>query len=103
MSEAIKTGAVTIKKIMLDKNMSVSDLAKEMTNNGYDIKSQILSNKLFRDTFSLNEYILIANILGCDVKTISRDSNIEYINECDEEKEKIKKKNNSKLKESEEQ
>lgn len=103
MSEAIKTGAVTIKKIMLDKNMSVSDLAKEMTDNGYDIKSQILSNKLFRDTFSLNEYILIANILGCDVKTISRDSNIEYINECDEEKEKIKKKNNSKLKESEEQ
>ena len=98
MSEPIKTGATTFKKILLDKNMSISDLAREMTNKGYDIKSPILSNKLSRDTFSLNEYVLIANILGCDVKTISRADNTEYVNECDEDREKVKKQNTSKLK-----
>ena len=66
----------TIKKIMLDKNISVKDLAEKL-----NMKPQVLSNKLYRDTFTYNDYIKIANILNCDVKTISRDSNIEYIND----------------------
>lgn len=66
----------TIKKIMLDKNISVKELAQEL-----GIKPQVLSNKLYRDTFTYNDYVRIANILGCDVKTISRDNKIEYINE----------------------
>ena len=65
----------TIKKIMLDKNISVKDLAEKL-----NMKPQVLSNKLYRDTFTYNDYVKIANILNCDVKTISRDSNIEYLN-----------------------
>ncbi len=66
----------TIKKIMLDKNISVKELAEKL-----NIKPQVLSNKLYRDTFTYNDYVKIANILNCDVKTISRDSNIEYLND----------------------
>ncbi len=65
----------TIKKIMLDKNISVKELAEKL-----NMKPQVLSNKLYRDTFTYNDYVKIANILNCDVKTISRDSNIEYLN-----------------------
>ena len=72
----------TIKKIMLDKDITVKLLAEKLK-----ISPQVLSNKLYRDTFSYNDYIAIANILGCDVKTISRDTNTEYINEYNEKKE----------------
>ncbi len=72
----------TIKKIMLDKDITVKLLAEKL-----NISPQVLSNKLYRDTFSYNDYIAIANILGCDVKTISRDTNTEYINEYNEKKE----------------
>lgn len=67
----------TIKKIMLDKHISVKELAEKL-----GIKPQVLSNKFYRDTFTYSDYVKIANLLGCDVKTISRDnSTIEYINE----------------------
>ena len=65
-----------IKKIMIDKKIPVRELANKM-----GINPRILSNKLYRNTFTLNEYILIANLLECDVKTISRSDNKEYINE----------------------
>lgn len=68
-----------IKKIMLDKNISVKQLAEKL-----GMKSQVLSNKLYRDTFTYNDYVKIANILECDVKTISRDNKIEYINQFEE-------------------
>lgn len=63
-----------IKKIMIDKKISVKELALKL-----DIKPQVLSNKLYRDTFTYNDYVKIANILECEVKTISKDG-IEYIN-----------------------
>lgn len=76
----------TIKKIMLDKDITVKYLAEKL-----NISSQVLSNKLYRDTFSYNDYVAIANILGCDVKTISRDNNVEYLNEYEEKrKDKVK-------------
>ena len=76
----------TIKKIMLDRDITVKFLAKKL-----NITPQVLSNKLYRDTFSYNDYVSIANILGCDVKTISRDNNVEYLNEYEEKKdEKVK-------------
>ena len=64
-----------IKKIMLDKNISVKQLAEKL-----GMKSQVLSNKLYRDTFTYNDYVKIANILECDVKTISRDGAITITN-----------------------
>lgn len=67
----------TIKKIMLDKHISVKELAEKL-----GIKPQVLSNKFYRDTFTYSDYVKMANLLDCDVKTISRDnSTIEYINE----------------------
>lgn len=65
----------TIKKILLDKGMSVKDLA-----NILGTTQQILSNKFYRDTFSYKEYIKIVNLLGCEVKTINKENNIEYLN-----------------------
>lgn len=94
--EKINTGSRAISSIMKMKNISVSQLAEMMTNKGLNIKPRILSGKLNRDTFSLNEYVIIADILGCDVKTISRDNTISVVNQYDLEKEIIKKKNSAK-------
>lgn len=90
MSEIINTGATTLKKIMIDKHISVKDLSNKLQNNGYNISARVLSNKLYRDTFTLNEYILIANALDCNVKTISKDLNTEYTVDCNIDLEKNK-------------
>ena len=92
------TGSAKIKGIMQQRNITVSDLANLMTQKGLKIQARILSGKLNRDTFSLNEYVIIADILGCDVKTISRDNRFEFVNGYDLEKELEKKKNSSKIK-----
>lgn len=65
---------------MLDKGLKVKDLASKL-----GVNERVLSNKLYRDTFSLEEYIKIADALGCDVKTIARDTNKEYLNEKKED------------------
>lgn len=90
-----KVGSAAIKSIMERNNITVSELANLMTQRGLNIEARILSGKLNRDTFSLNEYIIIADILNCDVKTISRDNRFEITNEFDIERE-IKKKVNTK-------
>ena len=63
-----------IKQLLLERNMSVKDLAKKM-----DIIPQSMSNKIYRDTFSYEEVVKIANILGCDVKIITRDTKKEFM------------------------
>lgn len=65
-----------IKQIMVERDLSVKDLALEM-----NIKPQVLSNKLYRDTFTYNDYIKIANLLGCTVQTITNDTGKVFINE----------------------
>ena len=65
----------TIKKIMLYKDVTVKALAEKL-----GVSSQVLSNKLYRDTFTYKEYIKIADLLGCDVFTVSRDKSNEYKN-----------------------
>lgn len=65
-----------IKQIMVERDLSVKDLALEM-----NIKPQILSNKLYRDTFTYNDYIKIANLLGCTVQTITNDTGKIFANE----------------------
>ena len=75
------SGSKVIKSIMIDKDIKVKDLAVKL-----GINERVLSNKLYRDTFSLDEYIKIANVLGCDVKTIIRENSKEYLNERKEEK-----------------
>lgn len=66
----------TIKKIMLDRNISVKELAEKL-----GCTPQVLSNKLYRDTFSYSDYIKIVDILGCEVKTIIKETNVEYKND----------------------
>lgn len=66
-----------IKQIMLEKDISVKTLAEML-----GLKSpQILSNKLYRDTFTYNDYITIVNMLGCSVQTITNDTGKVFINE----------------------
>ena len=56
MEDKKMTGSATIKSIMQLKHISVSELAKLMSEKGLNIEPRILSGKLNRDTFSLNEY-----------------------------------------------
>ena len=62
----------------------MKQLADEL---GYK-SAQVLANKLYRDTLSLNEYVRIANVLNCDVKTIAKDGSIEILNQYKENKQK---------------
>lgn len=73
-------GASAIKSILEAKNIKIKDIANKL-----GIKEQVFSNKLYRNTFTLSEYIKIANILECDVKTISRDGAITITNKEDKE------------------
>jgi hypothetical protein len=54
--------------------MSVKDLAEKM-----GIIPQSMSNKIYRDTFSYDEAVKIADILNCDVKVITRDTGKEFM------------------------
>ena len=62
-----------IKQLMQEKNISVKYLAEKL-----EINSQSMSNKLYRDTFTYDEVIDIANLLNCDVKIIMRDTGKEF-------------------------
>ena len=55
--------AKVIKQIMYEQNVSVSQLASAL-----GIQPQSLSNKLYRDSFSFDDVVRIADILGSDVK-----------------------------------
>lgn len=68
-----------IKQLMLERGISVKELSQQL-----GIKSpQVLSNKLYRDTFTYTDYIKIANILGCTVQTVTNDTGKVFINEND--------------------
>ena len=51
-----------IKKIMIEKNIKVSELAHRI-----GMKQQSLSTKLYRDTMSFSDVEKIANAIGCEV------------------------------------
>lgn len=62
-----------IKQVMIEKNIKVSELAAKI-----GMKSQPLSNKLFRDTMSFSDVATIADALGCDVKIVDRETGKEF-------------------------
>lgn len=62
-------GAKIIKQLLLERNMTVKDFA-EM----YGIAYQSMRNKLFRDAFSFEEMLKIAELLNCDIEVITRDT-----------------------------
>lgn len=65
--------ARVIKQIMYEQNVSVGQLASAL-----GIQAQSLSNKLYRDSFSFDDVVRIADILGSDVKIIIRETGKEF-------------------------
>jgi transcriptional regulator with XRE-family HTH domain len=63
-----------IKHLLIEQNMTVKDLAAKL-----GIAPQSMSTKLYRDTFSYEEVVKIADILNCDVKIITRDTGKEFM------------------------
>ena len=62
-----------LKKILLDVNISLTELAEALgkrLNKPYSMQN--LSNKLRNETISHREMIIIADILGYDIKFIQR-------------------------------
>lgn len=62
-----------IKQLMQEKDISVKELAAML-----GINAQSMSNKLYRDSFSYDDVVLIADKLNCDVKIIMRDTGKEF-------------------------
>lgn len=62
-------GSKIIKQLLIERNMSVSELVDQL-----NIKTQSMSNKLYRDNFSFKELLEIANLLNCDIEFITRDT-----------------------------
>lgn len=63
-----------LKKILLDVNVSLTELAAALgkrLNKSYSLNN--LSNKLRNETISYREMLIIADILGYDLKFIRRD------------------------------
>ena len=71
------SAAKVIKQIMLETDTSVKDLAAMLGMKS----SQILSNKLYRDTFTFEDYIKITNLLGCTVQTVINANGKVYVND----------------------
>ena len=66
--------AKIIKQGLIERDMSIKTLAENL-----GIQAQSMSNKLYRDNFNYEEVEKIADILGCDVKVITRDSHKEFM------------------------
>jgi hypothetical protein len=71
------SAAKVIKQIMVETDTSVKDLAAMLGMKS----SQILSNKLYRDTFTFEDYIKIVGLLGCTVQTVVDSSGKIFVNE----------------------
>ena len=65
--------AKIIKQLLLERDKSVKDLASF-----FGITGQNMSTKLYRDNFSYEEVIKIADFLNCDVKVVTRDTKKEF-------------------------
>ena len=65
--------AKIIKQLLIERGKSVKDLAAF-----FGITAQSMSTKLYRDNFSYEEVVKIADYLNCDVKVITRDTKKEF-------------------------
>lgn len=62
-----------IKYLLFKENSSITKIAKEMAQiTGKEYTMRSLSQKLLRGTLRADEYKLIADILGYDVKLVKR-------------------------------
>lgn len=65
--------AKVIKQLMQEREITVKQLADKL-----NINAQSMSNKLYRDSFSYEEVLKIADILNSDIKIITRDTQKEF-------------------------
>ena len=62
-----------LKKILLDYDITLTELAEALSkrlNKPYSMQN--LSNKLRNETISYREMLIIADILGCEIKFIKK-------------------------------
>ena len=72
--ERIMSIIVELKKILLDVNVSLSELAQSLgkhLNKPYSMQN--LSNKLRNETITHREMLIIADILGYDLKFVRKE------------------------------
>ena len=67
-------GAKVIKQLLIERGMSVKDLAEKM-----EILPQSMSNKLFRNTFTAEELLKISQILDCELIIETKNTNKRFI------------------------
>jgi transcriptional regulator with XRE-family HTH domain len=63
-----------VRQILIERGMKVQELSEKMGLSS----PQILSTKLYRESFSYEDVVKIADILNCDVKVIARDTGKEF-------------------------
>ena len=59
-----------INQVLAERGMTTADLAAAL-----DMQTQSFRNKVCRDSYSLNDFIKIMDILNCDVHVVTRDTN----------------------------
>ncbi len=65
--------ANSLKKILLDENITLTEIAKALGNRSHKKYSmQNLSNKLHNETITYKDMFLIADILGYDLKFVPK-------------------------------
>lgn len=63
-----------IKTLLVEKNVTMKELARQLSEKtGKDCSLANLSAKLVRGTMDYNEVLLIAEILGYEIKFINKD------------------------------
>lgn len=62
-------GAKIIKQILLERGMTVKEFAEK-----YGMTHQSMRNKLYRDAFTFEEMMKVADLLDCDIEVITRDT-----------------------------
>lgn len=73
------SAAKVIKQLMVERDVSVKELSERL-----GMKTpQLLSNKLYRDTFTYEDYIKIVNMLDCTVQTVTNDTAKIFTNDSD--------------------
>lgn len=62
-----------IRQAMIEQDISLKELAEKL-----EVKPQVLSTKLYRDTMSFNDVCEIADKMNCDIIIKSRDTGKEF-------------------------
>lgn len=64
-----------IKQIMIEKDINVKNLSELVD---FVSSPQALSNKLYKDNFNFIDVEKLADVLGCDVKIVDRETGKEF-------------------------